>query len=177
LTQAACARARALGGRVASVVEQQEPDGDFPTVAFPNPEEKGAMDLSMALARRERADLVIANDPDADRLAVAVPRGDGWTQLSGNDVGVLLGHHLLTEGDRTGHRLVAMSIVSSPLLGVIARALGVRCEETLTGFKWIANRALEVEAATGERFDVAISPTGDAVAARTAVVGKLRWPT
>ena len=140
-------------GRVASVAEQQEPDGAFPTVAFPNPEEKGAMDLSMALARRERADLVIANDPDADRLAVAVPRGDGWTQLSGNDVGVLLGHHLLTEGNRAGERLVAVSIVSSPLLGVIAGALGVRCEETLTGFKWIANRALAVEAATGERFE------------------------
>ncbi len=139
-------------GRVASVAEQQEPDGAFPTVAFPNPEEKGAMDLSMALASREKADLVLANDPDADRLAVAVPRGDGWLQLSGNDVGVLLGHHLLVEGAQGADRLVAMSIVSSPLLGVIAKALGVRCEETLTGFKWIANRALEVEAETPARF-------------------------
>ncbi|MFO0652798.1 MAG: phospho-sugar mutase [Polyangiales bacterium] len=139
-------------GRVSSVAEQQEPDGAFPTVAFPNPEEKGAMDLSLALARREKADVVIANDPDADRLAVAVPRGDGFVQLSGNDVGVLLGHHLLTEGAKGADRFVAMSIVSSPLLPVIARALGVRCEETLTGFKWIANRAMEVGRETGARF-------------------------
>jgi len=139
-------------GVVHSVPEQSEPDGKFPTVAFPNPEEKGALDLSYALAKRVGADIILANDPDADRLAVAVPRGDGWAQLSGNDVGVLLGHHLLTEGDLSGDRLVAMSIVSSPLLGVIAKRLGVRCEETLTGFKWIANRAMEVEAATGARF-------------------------
>jgi phosphomannomutase len=139
-------------GAVHSVPEQAEPDGRFPTVAFPNPEEKGALDLSFALAKRVGAQVILANDPDADRLAVAVPRGDGWAQLSGNDVGVLLGHHLLTEGDPSGRRLVAMSIVSSPLLGVIAKKLGVRCEETLTGFKWIANRAMEVEAATGERF-------------------------
>ena len=140
-------------GAVHSVPEQAEPDGAFPTVAFPNPEEKGALDLAYALATRVSADVVVANDPDADRLAVAVPRAGGWAQLSGNDVGVLLGHHLLTESDAgEGDRIVAMSIVSSPLLGVVARALGVRCEETLTGFKWIANRALEVEAATGARF-------------------------
>ncbi len=145
-------RVLARWGRVVPVAEQREPDGAFPTVAFPNPEEKGAMDLSLALARRERADLVIANDPDADRLAVALPRGDGFAQLSGNDVGVLLGHHLLTEGDRGGDRVVAMSIVSSPLMGVIAKSLGARCEETLTGFKWIANRAMEVERESGARF-------------------------
>jgi phosphomannomutase len=139
-------------GRVASVPEQQEPDGAFPTVAFPNPEEKGAMDLSFALARRVGAHVVLANDPDADRLAVAVPRGDAFVQLSGNDVGVILGHHLLTEGAPGDNRFVAMSIVSSPLLGVIARRLGVRCEETLTGFKWIANRAMDVGAETGARF-------------------------
>ena len=139
-------------GAVHPVPEQAEPDGRFPTVAFPNPEEKGALDLATALAKRVGADVILANDPDADRLAVAVPRGDGWAQLSGNDVGVLLGHHLLTEGDPSGDRLVAMSIVSSPLLGVVARKLGVRCEETLTGFKWIANRAMEVERATGARF-------------------------
>lgn len=139
-------------GVVHTVPEQSEPDGKFPTVAFPNPEEKGALDLSYALAKHVGADVILANDPDADRLAVAVPRGDGWVQLSGNDVGVLLGHHLLTEGDASGARFVAMSIVSSPLLGVIARKLGVGCEETLTGFKWIANRAMDVEAATGARF-------------------------
>ena len=88
---------------VTSVPEQQKPDGAFPTVAFPNPEEKGAMDLSFALARKTGAALVLANDPDADRLAVAVPEGDGFRQLTGNQVGVLLGHYLLTEktGDRS----------------------------------------------------------------------------
>ena len=139
-------------GRVHSVAEQEAPDGAFPTVAFPNPEERGAMDLSLALARRESADIVIANDPDADRLAVAVRRGDDYVQLSGNDVGVLLGHHLLTEGSQEGERFVAMSIVSSPLLAVIARALGLRCEETLTGFKWIANRSIKISRETGARF-------------------------
>lgn len=130
---------------VTSVPEQQKPDGAFPTVAFPNPEEKGAMDLSFALARKTGANLVLANDPDADRLAVAVPEGDGWLQLTGNQVGVLLGHYLLTEKPAAGPRAVIASIVSSPLLGRIAATLGVRYEETLTGFKWIANRAMDLE--------------------------------
>jgi len=130
---------------VTSVPEQQKPDGAFPTVAFPNPEEKGAMDLSFALAKKTGAHLVLANDPDADRLAVAVPEGEGWLQLTGNQVGVLLGHYLLTEKAAAGPRAVIASIVSSPLLGRIAATLGVRYEETLTGFKWIANRAMELE--------------------------------
>ncbi len=139
---------------VTSVPEQQKPDGAFPTVAFPNPEEKGAMDLSFALARKLGAELVLANDPDADRLAAAIPSKDsptGYVQFTGNQVGILLGHYLLTEPSRTTSpssttkRLVLASIVSSPMLGVIARALGVRYEETLTGFKWIANRAMDLE--------------------------------
>jgi phosphomannomutase len=136
---------------VTSVPEQQQPDPAFPTVAFPNPEEKGAMDLSLALARRTKAELVLANDPDADRLAVAVPEDggrEGYRQLTGNQVGALLGHYVLTEraaGAAPGRRAVIASLVSSPLLGRIAAALGVRYEETLTGFKWIANRALELE--------------------------------
>jgi phosphomannomutase len=130
---------------VTSVPEQQRPDGAFPTVAFPNPEEKGAMDLAFALARSKKALLVLANDPDADRLAVAVPEGDGYRQLTGNQVGVLLGHYLLTEKPPTRPRAVIASIVSSPLLGRIATSMGVRYEETLTGFKWIANRAMELE--------------------------------
>lgn len=130
---------------VTSVPEQQKPDGAFPTVAFPNPEEKGAMDLAFALAKKSGAQLVLANDPDADRLALAVPEGDGWRQLTGNHVGVLLGHYLLTEKPAAGPRAVIASIVSSPLLGRIAASLGVRYEETLTGFKWIANRAIELE--------------------------------
>jgi phosphomannomutase len=112
------------------------------------------MDLSFALATRTKADLVIANDPDADRLAVAVPSSSsptGYVQLTGNQVGVLLGHYLLTElrGEATMPpaelRLVLASIVSSPMLGTIAHGLGVRYEETLTGFKWIANRAMQLE--------------------------------
>ncbi|XXT14877.1 phospho-sugar mutase [Sorangium sp. So ce429] len=145
--------------RVTSVPEQAEPDGAFPTVAFPNPEEKGAMDLAFALAKKEGADLVLANDPDVDRLAVAVRRPDGeYAQLTGNQVGVLLGHYLLTEGQAQGgggakeRRLVLASCVSTPMLGAIAAALGVHYEETLTGFKWIANRAMDIERSTGARF-------------------------
>jgi phosphomannomutase len=118
------------------VVEQQEdPDPDFPTVSFPNPEEPGAMDLAMALAAERGADLVVANDPDADRCAVAVPDAHGWRMLRGDEVGVLLGHHLLTRG-RTG--TFANSIVSSSLLGKLAAAHGQPHAETLTGFKWIS---------------------------------------
>jgi phosphomannomutase len=131
---------------VTSVPAQREPDGAFPTVAFPNPEEPGAMDLAFALAKEQRADLVLANDPDVDRLAVAVPEGDGFVRLTGNELGVLLGHYLLTERPAPRRpRAVLASIVSSPLLGRIAADLGVRYEETLTGFKWIANRAIEIE--------------------------------
>ncbi|MBI4952514.1 MAG: phospho-sugar mutase [Myxococcales bacterium] len=137
------------------VAEQAEPDGRFPTVRFPNPEEKGALDLGLELARARDAALLVANDPDADRLSVTVRAAPGeYVTLTGNEVGVLLGHYLLTRADASsaGARLVAASLVSSPMLGAIARALGVRYEETLTGFKWIANRALAVEAATGARF-------------------------
>ena len=137
---------------VTTVPEQAEPDGAFPTVAFPNPEEKGALDLAYALALREGAELVIANDPDVDRLAAAVRDATGaFVQLTGNQVGVLLGHYLLTEGEK-GDRIALASLVSSPMLGVIAKALGVRYEETLTGFKWIANRAMDLERASGARF-------------------------
>jgi phosphomannomutase len=134
---------------VASVPAQQRPDGAFPTVSFPNPEEPGAMDLAFALAMETGADLILANDPDADRLAVAVPDAEnsgGWRRLTGNEIGVLMGHYLLVERPATGPRAVLASIVSSPLLGRIAASLGVRYEETLTGFKWIANRAIELEA-------------------------------
>ena len=149
---------------VVSVPEQQKPDGAFPTVEFPNPEEKGAMDLAFALANARKADLVIANDPDADRLAVALPSDTsptGWVQLTGNQVGVLLGHYLLTGGltsleqavkPKVGDPLVIASIVSSPMLGVVAGALGAQYDEVLTGFKWIANRAIERKKKSGEHF-------------------------
>jgi phosphomannomutase len=119
----------------ALVAEQAEPDPDFPTVAFPNPEEPGAMDLSFAKARETDPDLVIANDPDADRCAVAVKDGGDWRMLRGDEVGALLAAHLVRRG-ATG--TFAESIVSSSLLGRIAEKAGLPYEETLTGFKWIA---------------------------------------
>jgi phosphomannomutase len=132
------------------VAEQIDPDPAFPTVAFPNPEEPGAMDLSFATARDARTDLVIANDPDADRLAVAIPDAsspDGYRRLSGNEVGSLLGWRaaeLATADaaaagdDRTGFGTLACSIVSSPALKAVASAYRLDFEETLTGFKWVS---------------------------------------
>jgi phosphomannomutase len=146
------ALAEAGFSEVSSVPEQAEPDGSFPTLTFPNPEEPGVMDRAIALAERRAAAIVLANDPDADRLAVAVPEKGGYVQLTGNQLGALLGHYLLVErapaarAARAGRpRAVLASIVSSPLLGRIAADLGVHYEETLTGFKWIANRALALE--------------------------------
>ncbi|MGA5875787.1 phospho-sugar mutase [Streptomyces cellulosae] len=117
------------------VTEQAEPDPDFPTVAFPNPEEPGAMDLAFAKARETNPDLVIANDPDADRCAAAVKDGGDWRMLRGDEVGALFAAHLVRRG-ATG--TFAESIVSSSLLGRIAEKAGLPYEETLTGFKWIA---------------------------------------
>jgi phosphomannomutase len=99
----------------------------------------------LALANARGADLVLANDPDVDRLAVAVRDGSDYRQLTGNELGVLLGHYLLTERPTRGPRAVVASIVSSALLGRIAADLGARYEETLTGFKWIAARAIALE--------------------------------
>lgn len=120
------------------VAEQAEPDPAFPTVAFPNPEEPGAMDLSFATARAAQPDVIIANDPDADRCAVAVPdpaAPAGWRMLRGDEVGALLAAHLVAKGAKG---TFAESIVSSSLLARIAAAAGLPYEETLTGFKWIA---------------------------------------
>jgi phosphomannomutase len=124
------------------VPEQADPDPAFPTVAFPNPEEPGAMDLALAAARERNADLVIANDPDADRLALAVPSSDegsvdGWRMLTGDEVGVLLGGHLMG-GHRPFGAVVANSVVSSRLLSRLADDRGVPHATTLTGFKWIS---------------------------------------
>ncbi|HWV36859.1 MAG TPA: phospho-sugar mutase [Vulgatibacter sp.] len=134
------------------VSEQMAPHPDFPTVAFPNPEEAGAMDLVLSLASRIAADLVLANDPDADRLAVSVPREAGTYQaLSGNEIGVLLASWLL-DPPPEGKPLAITTIVSTPMLATMCEQLGVRCEEVLTGFKWIANRAMDLEAREGARF-------------------------
>ena len=132
---------------VRAVPEQVQPDGRFPSCRFPNPEEPGVLALALKLAQEAQADLVLANDPDADRLAVAVPDGQGgFVQLTGNQVGVVLGHFLLSAVPvPPASRFVVSTIVSSPMLGEIARVLGVRYEETLTGFKWIVARALEQE--------------------------------
>jgi len=136
--------------RVASVAEQREPDGEFPTVSFPNPEEDGALDMVLALADAHEAELILANDPDADRLAVAARTADGkMVRLSGNETGCLLAHYLLSEGPKREKPFVVSSLVSSPMLGVIAKAHGAHWEETLTGHKWIQNRALELEAEGG----------------------------
>ena len=128
---------------VTLVTEQAEPDPDFPTVNFPNPEEPGALDLALETAARVGADIVIANDPDADRAAVAAkdPETGSWRMLRGDEVGALLGAHVvarLTAGDGTPAGVFANSIVSSRLLSRIAAAAGFAHEETLTGFKWIA---------------------------------------
>ena len=139
------------------VPEQSEPDPDFPTVAFPNPEEPGAMDLGLALARATGADLLITNDPDADRCAVGVPSAvDGtWRMLTGDEVGVLIGDHLLRTGS-TGP--FATTIVSSTWLGALCAARGVVCTETLTGFKWIVRAADDLAFGYEEALGYAVAP-------------------
>ncbi len=125
------------------VAEQQEPDGTFPTVSFPNPEEPGAMDLLLAKAQACEARVALANDPDADRLGVAIPQPDGsWRRLSGDEIGWLFADYILanTTGD---DRLVVTTLVSSSLLARMAEAAGVHSEETFTGFKWIGKIATE----------------------------------
>ena len=145
---------RAGFGLPQMVAAQAEPDPRFPTVAFPNPEEPGALDLALAQARDTGADLVIANDPDGDRLAVAVPDATapgGWRALTGDQMGGLLGAYLLDQapGPAPSARLVAKTVVSSTLLAKVAATAGVRYAETLTGFKWIVRAA---DGVPGARF-------------------------
>ncbi|MSO86271.1 MAG: phospho-sugar mutase [Acidimicrobiia bacterium] len=132
------------------VTQQVEPDPNFPTVAFPNPEEPGALDLAVALALEVGPDLILATDPDADRLAVAVPdpqAPQGWRALTGDDVGILLADHLLRRGDVRPGDVVATTVVSSRMLAALAAAAGVTYREALTGFKWVVHTPRE-----GERF-------------------------
>jgi phosphomannomutase len=138
-----------------SVSRQAAPDPRFPTVAFPNPEEPGALDLALALARDQDADLIIANDPDADRCAVAVPDGDRWRMLRGDEVGVLLADAMLGRGVRGTY---ATTIVSSTMLRALAKWHGVSYAETLTGFKWIVRAAPDVVFGYEEALGYAVAP-------------------
>jgi phosphomannomutase len=127
----------------AVVAEQADPDPEFPTVHFPNPEEPGAMDLVTALAVSTGADVALANDPDADRLAVAIPTRDGgWRRLGGDEVGWLLGDYVVAHTSGSD-RLIATTVVSSTLLSQLAASAGIDYAETLTGFKWIARAAAD----------------------------------
>ncbi len=133
---------------------QREGDAAFPTVKFPNPEEKGAMDRVLALATRVKADVVLANDPDADRLCCGVPDADsatGYRVLTGDQVGALLADYLLTVGAKD-KRMVATTIVSSQLLSYLAKQAGADYRELLTGFKWIGNAAMDYEREHHGRF-------------------------
>ncbi len=141
---------KALAGRgfttVSSVPEQAEPDPDFPTVSFPNPEEPGALGHVLALAEQQGSDIVLVNDPDADRLGVAVSRPQGGYQvLNGNEIGVLLAEHVLSRSPAP-NPLVISTVVSSRMVSRMAAERGARYEDTLTGFKWIANAAMTLEA-------------------------------
>jgi len=162
---------------VVSVAAQQQPDPDFPTVDFPNPEEPGAMDLAFSTAAEHGADLVIANDPDADRVAVGVPDGHGgWQRLSGNEVGWLLGWRVARQALESGldRGTLACSLVSSPALGVVAREEGLDFVETLTGFKWISRAGGLIygyEEALGYLVDPEKVRDKDGISAAVAVLG------
>ncbi|MEM7338898.1 MAG: phospho-sugar mutase [Actinomycetota bacterium] len=133
----------------AVVPQQFHPDPDFATVAFPNPEEAGALDLAFAAAEAESVDLVLANDPDADRLAAAVRDRDGaWVRLSGDQLGILLADHLLRHTATDAPRMVASSLVSSRLIDALAAEAGVDSIRTLTGFKWVARPIVDRPADT-----------------------------
>ncbi|MGX7680908.1 phospho-sugar mutase [Jatrophihabitans sp. DSM 45814] len=137
------------------VAEQAEPNPDFPTVAFPNPEEPGAMDLALALAQNADADLIIANDPDADRCAVGARFAGGWRMLRGDEVGVLLADWLISHDVRGTY---ATTIVSSTLLSAMAAKHGLGFAETLTGFKWISRAAPDLVYGYEEALGYAVAP-------------------
>ncbi|HVU05319.1 MAG TPA: phospho-sugar mutase [Polyangiaceae bacterium] len=138
---------------VVVVAEQAEPDGHFPTVRFPNPEDPKTLALALALAKEKDADLVLANDPDADRLAVAVRTPAGrYLPLTGNQIGVLLADFMLARAAKAPQPIVLQSIVSSPMTAAVAASHGARFEQTLTGFKWVWNAAMRLEETSSVRF-------------------------
>ncbi|OLF04589.1 phosphomannomutase [Actinophytocola xinjiangensis] len=142
---------------VTLVAEQADPDPDFPTVTFPNPEEPGAADLLLATAEAADADLAIALDPDADRCALGVRFPDGWRMLTGDETGSLVGDHILSTVDKPDP-LVATTIVSSSQLALIAAAHHARHTETLTGFKWLARAGEGLVFAYEEALGVCVDP-------------------
>jgi len=155
------------------VAEQVKPDPDFPTTPFPNPEEVGAIDLALKYAKESSADLVIANDPDADRCAVAVnDPSSGWRMLRGDEVGVILGNYLI-KNNSSASKAVANSLVSSSLLGKIAKKNGVNFHETLTGFKWISkvdNLLFGYEEAIGYCVDPTLVNDKDGISAALIII-------
>ena len=135
------------------VAEQAEPDGAFPTAPVPNPEDPSALELATALAQEAGADLILANDPDGDRLAVSLPTsGGGWAPLTGNQIGLLLADFLLENASHATRPLVVSTVVSSPMLEAVAEAHGAAVEWTLTGFKWIARAGATREQREALRF-------------------------
>ncbi|MEY4559320.1 MAG: hypothetical protein RLZ82_335 [Actinomycetota bacterium] len=172
-----------------TVTEQLLPDGNFPTVAFPNPEEPGAMDLSFAKAREVDADLIIANDPDADRLAIGIPDAnpdanpnanpDDWRRLTGDEIGLVLGHEVARRAAAAGYGTaekpgtLACSIVSSSALQKVAEKFGLGYRETLTGFKYISkipNLLFGFEEALGYCIDPDNTPDKDGISAALLTV-------
>lgn len=160
-----------------TVDQQLKPDARFRTVSFPNPEEPGAMDLAFATGRRAHADFILANDPDADRLAVAIPdptAEQGWRRLTGNEVGLLLGARAARAAEGTPGASLACSLVSSPGLASVAAAHGLDFHETLTGFKWIS-RAPGIVFGFEEALGYLVNPQTvrdkDGISAAVAVLG------
>ncbi len=150
-----------------TVAAQFEPDPDFPTVSFPNPEEPGATDALLALATDVDADVAIALDPDADRCAIGVPTPSGWRMLSGDETGWLLGDYLLSGAEPAGAAVVASTVVSSRMLARIAEHHGARHVETLTGFKWLARADADLPGQTlVYAYEEAIGHCVDPVAVR-----------
>jgi phosphomannomutase len=176
--------ARAGSEALITVDQQLQPDGAFPTVAFPNPEEPGSLDLAFALASDYNADIIIANDPDADRLAVALPTAHGWQRLTGDQIGLILADELASKAT---FGTLACSIVSSSALSAVAKHYGLDFKQTLTGFKWISklpNLVFGYEEALGYCIDPDQVSDKDGISAallisniarREAMAGRTLW--
>ncbi len=166
----------AAGFKPDVVTEQIKPDATFATVAFPNPEEPGAMDLAFAKARATNAHLILANDPDADRLAIGIPDSsspEGYRRLTGDEAGLILGHAAAVAANRSGRKgAIACSIVSSSALAAVAKKFDLDFRQTLTGFKWIAkvpNLIFGYEEALGYAIDPGNIPDKDGISAALAI--------